>query len=60
MANSDHVIVKDNKAEDQPKDKQRAQTVHSTGSDKSVSRQATRDPGADDASRTSGDAKRRP
>jgi hypothetical protein len=60
MANSDHGIIKDNKAEDQPKDKQRAQAVHSTGSDKSVSREATRDPGADDAGRTSGHEKRRP
>lgn len=30
MAHSDHGIVKDKRAEDQPRDKQRAQTVHKT------------------------------
>jgi hypothetical protein len=60
MANSDHGIIKDKKAEDQPKDKQRAQTVHSTEPDKSVSRKATRDPGAGDSHRDAGHEKRRP
>jgi hypothetical protein len=43
MAHSDQGIVKNKKAEEQPKDKQRAQTVHATDPDKSVSREATRD-----------------
>jgi hypothetical protein len=47
MAHSDHGIVK-HKAEEQPKDKQRAQTVHRADPDKSVSREATRDTKADD------------
>jgi hypothetical protein len=54
MANSDHGIVKDKKAEDQPKDKQRAQTAHTTGPDKSVSREATRQPEPDDSRQRSG------
>jgi len=44
MAHSDQGIVKNEKAEEQPKDKQRAQTVHTADPDKSVSREATRDP----------------
>jgi hypothetical protein len=47
MAHSDQGIGK-HKAEEQPKDKQRAQTVQRTDPDKSVSREATRDPKADD------------
>jgi hypothetical protein len=47
MAHSDHGIVKNKKAEEQPKDKQRAQTAHPTDPDKSVSHEATRDPKAD-------------
>ena len=43
MAHPDQGIVKNKKAEEQPKDKQRAQTVHATDPDKSVSREATRD-----------------
>ena len=43
MANSNHGIVKDDKAEEQPRDKQRAQAAHTTEADKSVSREATRD-----------------
>ena len=46
MGYSDQGIVKDKKAEDQPKDKERAQTVHRADPDKSVSREATRDPKA--------------
>ncbi|HEY3680849.1 MAG TPA: hypothetical protein VGL45_19200 [Bradyrhizobium sp.] len=60
MANSDHGIVKDKKGEEQPKDKQRAQAVHSTGPDKSVSREATRNPDADESNRSSGREKHRP
>jgi hypothetical protein len=48
MAHSDQGIVKNKKAEEQPKDKQRAQAVHAVDPDKSVSREATREPGADD------------
>lgn len=55
MANSDHGIVRDKKAEDQPKDKERAQTVHGANPDKSVSREATRDPKAADTNKSSGD-----
>jgi hypothetical protein len=44
MTHSDQGIVKNKNAEDQPRDKERAQTVHSTNPDKSVSREATRDP----------------
>ena len=54
MAHSDQGIVK-NKAEEQPKDKRRAQTVHRTDPDKSVSREATRDTKTDDASKTKPD-----
>lgn len=43
MAHSDQGIARNTKAEDQPRDKERAQTVHSTDPDKSVSREATRD-----------------
>ena len=55
MANSNHGIVKDKKAEDQPKDKERAQTVHRANPDKSVSREAPRDPKADDSNKAGGD-----
>jgi hypothetical protein len=41
MAHSDHGMVKNKKAEEQPKDKERAQTVHTVDPDKSVSREAT-------------------
>jgi hypothetical protein len=44
VGNSDQGIVKDDKAQEQPKDKKRAQTVHETEPDKSVSRENTRDP----------------
>jgi hypothetical protein len=56
MANSDQGIVRDhnNRAEEQPKDKQRAQTVHATNPDKSVSREATRDPKAADTNKATG------
>ncbi|WP_426610659.1 hypothetical protein [Bradyrhizobium sp. McL0616] len=56
MAHSDHGIVKDNKAEDQPRDKQRAQTVHKTNENEkgSPSREATRDPKLNDDSKTPG------
>lgn len=44
--NSDQGIVRDQKGEEQPKDKERAQTAHKSGPDKSVSREATHDPKA--------------
>lgn len=54
MAHSDHGIVKDKRAEDQPRDKQRAQTVHKTNQKGSPSREATRDPKLNDDSKTPG------
>jgi hypothetical protein len=56
MAHSDHGIVKDKRAEDQPRDKQRAQSVHKTDPHKtdSPSREATRDPKLNDNSKTPG------
>jgi hypothetical protein len=49
MSPSNHGIVKDEKAEEQPADKARAQTAHRTRSKNSVSREATRDPKLNDA-----------
>ena len=64
MAHSDHGIVKDKRAEEQPRDKQRAQSVHKTDPQKtdsqrtepkgSPSREATRDPRLNDTSKTPG------
>jgi hypothetical protein len=47
-AYSDHGIVRE-KGEEQPKDKDRAQTVHKTEGRESVSKQETRKPKPDDA-----------
>jgi hypothetical protein len=44
MKHSDQGIVRTDQGEEQPKDKKRAQTVHHSEPDKSVSREATRDP----------------
>ena len=44
MKHSDHGIVKNEKAEEQPADRRRAQTAHRTDPDRSVSREETRDP----------------
>src|SRR5262249_17522040 len=52
MTRPDHGIVKDEKGQEQPADKDRAQTVHKADPDKSVSREATRDPKLDDAEKT--------
>ena len=41
-AHSDHGIVRNEKAEAQPKDKQRAQTAHRTDAKESVSKEETR------------------
>ena len=54
MTHSDHGIVKDKRAEDQPRDKQRAQTVHKADPKGSPSREATRDPRLNDKSKTPG------
>ncbi|OPY98615.1 hypothetical protein A5906_31400 [Bradyrhizobium sacchari] len=54
MAHSDHGIVKDKRAEEQPRDKQRAQTVHKTDPKGSPSREATRDPKLTDQHKTPG------
>ncbi|EJN09933.1 hypothetical protein PMI42_06495 [Bradyrhizobium sp. YR681] len=54
MAHSDHGIVRDKRAEDQPRDKQRAQTVHKTDQKGSPSREATRDPKLNDNAKTPG------
>jgi hypothetical protein len=59
MAHSDHGIVRDKRAEEQPRDKQRAQSVHKTDPQKadpkgSPSREATRDPKLSDDSKTPG------
>ncbi|MBR0713492.1 hypothetical protein [Bradyrhizobium liaoningense] len=54
MAHSDHGIIKDQRGEDQPRDKRRAQTVHKAEQKGSPSREATRDPKLDDAGKTPG------
>jgi|1186.fasta_scaffold40785_3 hypothetical protein len=54
MEHSRQGIVRDQRGEEQPADKQRAQTVHKTDSRQSVSREATRDPKLGDASKTPG------
>ncbi len=62
MAHSDQGIVRTDKAEEQPKDKQRAQTVHAGNPDKSVSSEATRDSKAGqskDGPRSSSTSKRK-
>jgi hypothetical protein len=54
MKHSNQGIVRDQKGEEQPADKQRAQTVHTTDSKKSISREATRDPRLNDPEKTPG------
>jgi hypothetical protein len=54
MAHSDHGIVKDDKAQEQPTDRKRAQTAHKSQPGKSVSHEATRDPRLNDAEKTPG------
>jgi hypothetical protein len=53
MKHSDQGIAR-NRGEEQPKDKKRAQTVHQTDPDKSVSREATRDPKLSNDQKTPG------
>jgi hypothetical protein len=52
--NSSQGIVKDQRGQEQPADKDRAQTVHKSEPKKSVSREATRDPKLNDAEKTPG------
>ena len=54
MAHSNHGIAKDDKGQEQPVDKQRAQTAHTTNPGKSGSREATRDPKLTDRDKTPG------
>ncbi|AMA56774.1 MULTISPECIES: hypothetical protein [unclassified Bradyrhizobium] len=54
MAHSDHGIVKDKRGEEQPRDKQRAQSVHKSDPKGSPTREATRDPKLNDESKTPG------
>jgi len=53
---ADQGIVKDDKGQEQPADKRRAQTVHRTDSEHAISREAKRDPRRGDAGKTSGSA----
>jgi hypothetical protein len=54
MSAPDQGIVRNQRGEEQPQDKDRAQTAHRTDPKKSVSREATRDPGLNDAAKTPG------
>jgi len=54
VTHSDHGIVKDKKGQEQPVDKQRAQTAHTTEAEGSVTREATRDPAQDNTNTRSG------
>jgi hypothetical protein len=54
MSASDQGIVRDQRGEEQPTDKDRAQTAHKTDPKRSVSREATRDPKLNDAEKTPG------
>jgi hypothetical protein len=54
MKHSDHGIVRNEKAEDQPADMERARTAHRSDPDNTVSREATRDPKHTDAEKRQG------
>ena len=54
MSQSNQGIVRDKRGEEQPADKRRAQTVHKTEPEGSPSKEATRDPKLNDASKTPG------
>lgn len=54
MSRSDHGIVRNERGEEQPADKDRAQTAHKSDPENSVSREATRDPKLTDAEKTPG------
>jgi hypothetical protein len=53
MKNSGRGVVRE-KAEEQPADKRRAQTVHKADPKRSVSREATRDPKLNNSEKTPG------
>jgi hypothetical protein len=52
MRHSDHGIVKDEKGQEQPTDKARAQTSQKSDPSKSATRAATRDPKLNDKEKT--------
>ena len=54
MAQSNHGMVKDDKGQEQPTDKSRAQSAHKSDPQKSNTREATRDPKLNDAEKTPG------
>ena len=54
MTASDQGIVRNQRGEEQPADKDRAQTAQKSDPKKSVSREATRDPKLNDAEKTPG------
>ncbi|WFU38960.1 hypothetical protein QA640_31855 [Bradyrhizobium sp. CB82] len=54
MTQHNQGVVRDKRAEEQPRDKQRAQTVHKSGAKGSPSKEATRDPELSDGSKTPG------
>ena len=51
---SNQGIARDQRGEEQPKDKERAQTAHRSDPKKSSTREATRDPKLSDAEKTPG------
>jgi hypothetical protein len=51
---SGHGIAQDGQAQEQPVDKERAQTAHHSDPKKSASHEATRDPKLNDAEKTPG------
>lgn len=51
---SSHGIAKDDKAQEQPTDKKRAQTAHHTDPKKSATHEATRDPKLSNNGKTPG------
>lgn len=54
MSHSSQGVTRDQKGEEQPADKERAQTVHRSDPRKSASREATRDPKLNDVEKTPG------
>ena len=54
MNPSDQGIIRDEKGQEQPADKDRTQTAHKTDPKQSVSREATRDPKLNDTEKTPG------
>ncbi|MCA6123250.1 hypothetical protein J6500_15295 [Bradyrhizobium sp. WSM 1704] len=54
MKHSNQGIVRDEKGQEQPVDKKRAQTAQKTGPGTSPSREATRDPKLSDGDKTPG------